>query len=102
MPAAKPTPVPETIESKLDKIILHLEKIDKRDRLRMIGGFFRFLITLIPILVLLGSGWYFAQHSAEIMKMIAEQAASAASKYTQDQSQGVLDQLMKKVTVPKK
>ncbi len=91
----KPIPVPETIEAKLDKIILHLEKIDKRDRLRMIGSFFRFLITLIPILLLLGSGWYFIQHSAEIMKMIADQAASSAASYTKEQSSGMFDQLMK-------
>jgi ATP-dependent Zn protease len=96
-----PASAPETLESKLDKIVLHLERLDKRDRWRTIGGFFKFLVSLIPVLFLLGSAWYFLQHSGDIMKMIADQAASAASKYTQNQSQGMFDTLMKQVA-PKK
>lgn len=102
MPPAKSTPVPETIECKLDKIILHLEKIDRRDRVRMIGGYFKFLISLIPIVFLLVSAWYFIEHGGDILKMIADQAASSAAAYTKDQGSGMFDQLMKQVTVPKK
>ncbi len=102
MPPAKSTPVPETIEVKLDKILHHLESLDKRDKWRTVGGFFKFLINLIPILFLLGSAWYFIEHGTDIMKMIADQAASSAAAYTKDQGSGMFDQLMKQVTVPKK
>ncbi len=102
MPPAKSTPDPETIESKLDKILLHLESLDKRDKWRTVGGFFKFLINLIPILFLLGSAWYFLQNGADIMKMIADQAASSAAAYTKDQGSGMFDQLMKQYQPAKK
>lgn len=102
MPTEKAAPAPQTLEQKLDLIVLHLERLDKRDKLRTVGGFFKFLISLIPILLILGSGWYFLQHSAEIMKAIANQAASSAAEYTKNQSSGFYEQMMKQYAVPKK
>lgn len=101
MPTEKAT-TPQTLEQKLDLIVLHLERLDKRDKMRTVGGFFKFLISLIPILLVVGSGWYFIQHSAEIMKSIANQAASSAAEYTKNQSSGLYEQMMKQYSIPKK
>ncbi len=104
MPAAKPTPptTQQSLESKLDQIILHLEKMDKRDKWRTVGGFFKFCITIIPLILLLGSGWYFAQNWQEIMKKMATISASVAAEYSKNQSSGMLEQFMKQYSTPKK
>jgi len=93
---------PKTNDEKLDAIVQHLEQMNKRDRLRTIGGFIRGLLGLIPLVVLLWSLWYFAQNGEALMKMIANQAASSAAQYTQGQSQGLLDELTKKYSFPQK
>ncbi len=91
-----------SVDAKLDEIITCLQRMDKRDRLRTIGGFIRGLLGLIPLIVLLWSLWYFASHGEELMKMIANQAASSAAQYTQGQSQGLVEQLMKQYSIPQK
>jgi hypothetical protein len=97
-----PVTQPVATEEKLDEIVSCLRRMDKRDKLRTIGGFIRGLFSLIPIVVLLGSLWYFASHGEELMKMIANQAASSAAQYTQGQGQGLVDELMKQYSFPNK
>ncbi len=94
------TPTTTTPEQKLDEIIEHLRRMESRDRLRMWGGFFRGLISIIPIILILWSTWYFIQHGADLMKMIADTAASSAAEYTKTQGQGMVDQLMKQYSIP--
>jgi hypothetical protein len=89
-----------TIEEKLDEILVHLRRLDARDRLRTWGGFFRGLLALIPLAIFLWSVWYFINHGEELMKQIADTAASSAAEYTKNQGQGMLDQLMKEYSVP--
>ena len=72
---------PKNLEEKLDAIVLHLEHLDRRDRIRTIGGVFRGILALIPLVLLLWSSWYFAENSDEIMKKISDAAASSAAKY---------------------
>ncbi|MFA5800413.1 MAG: hypothetical protein WC840_05665 [Candidatus Peribacteraceae bacterium] len=91
-----------TVEAKLDEIVLHLRRLDRRDRMRTIGGFIRGFLALIPLLLLLWSVWYFIQHGDEIMKKIADQAASSAAEFTQQKGQGLLDQLKKEYSYPNK
>ena len=98
MSPAKPTPA--GVEAKLDEIIEHLRKLDERDKLRMWGGFFKGMIALIPVALLLWSAWYFVNHGAELMKMIANQAASSAAEYTKNQSSSMFDDFMKEYSVP--
>jgi hypothetical protein len=83
----------QDLSAKLDQMILHLERMDSRDRLRTWGGFFRGLISLIPIILLVWSAWYFYQHGAELMQQIAEESAKQAAKYTQQQSQDLLQRV---------
>ncbi|MEQ1849814.1 MAG: hypothetical protein ABL890_04455 [Candidatus Peribacteraceae bacterium] len=92
-----PTNPNTAIEEKMDQILLHLKKIDDRDRLRMIGGTVRFFISLIPIIILVWSVWYTIVNGPELMKALSEQAASAAAKYTQQQGGSLYDQVMEKV-----
>ncbi len=80
-------------DEKLDAILEHLARMDRRDRLRTWGAFARSLIALIPIAIFVWSTWYFATHATEIMAAIAEQSAKAASKYTQEQSGAMMEQL---------
>lgn len=90
-PSPKPLP-PASLQ--LEEILEHLRRMDQRDRLRTWGGFFRSMLTLIPIVFFVWSLWYFYKNSAEIMKTVANQAASAAAEYTQKQSKDMLDQYM--------
>lgn len=86
-------------QDKLDIIIEHLENIDRRDRLRTWGGFFRGIISIIPVLVLLWSVWYTFAHGPEILEMITKKAAEQAASVTvegatnfQEQLKGLLPQ----------
>jgi hypothetical protein len=97
-----PTPTIETsVETKLDEIIVHLKKMDARDRIRLWGGFIRGMISIIPLAIFLWSTWYFIQHGPELMKQFADTAASSAAEYTKGQGQGIVDQL-KEFAEPKK
>lgn len=91
----------KSVESQLDEILVHLRKMDKRDRMRTWGGFVRSLIALIPLLFVVWSAWYFMGHWSEIMKQVADQAASSAAEYTKKQSQGMFDKFMDQYSVPK-
>lgn len=90
-PMLKP-PSPSTIEDKLNEILLHLRHLDSRDRLRTIGGFFRGLLGLIPIIVLLGSIWYVYKYGDQLLEKIAEQAAIQAEVVTKKGSDSLLNQ----------
>ncbi len=84
------------LEAKLDSILAYLDRMNRRDRVRMVGSFVRSMLSLIPLAVFLWSLWYFANNSEDLLKKIANTAASSAAKYTQQSSQGMLDELMKK------
>lgn len=101
MPKPTPETQPQTLETRLDEIILHLKRMDARDKLRTWGSLFRVLFAIIPLLVFLGSLWYIALNGEKLMKEIAGVAASAAADYTQNQSKGLYDQIMNKYQTPK-
>ncbi|MEK7591191.1 MAG: hypothetical protein AAB489_03220 [Patescibacteria group bacterium] len=82
-------PTGNTVESRLDKIVEHLERMDRRDRLRTWGGFVRSLIALVPMIIFLLSAWYLYNNTDEMLKKITEEAAKQAAKYT-EQSAGKL------------
>lgn len=71
-----------TTEDKLDAIVMHLERLDKRDRLRTWGGFVRTILGFIPLIFFIVTAWYFYNHTDEILTKITEQAAEAALKMT--------------------
>ncbi len=85
-------PEPTTGEEKLEEILLHLRRMDARDRVRTWGGFFRGIITLIPTLVFLWGTWYFVQHGDELMSKVAKIAAEQAAAVTQMGTKNFMDQ----------
>ncbi len=75
---------------KIDEILEILKKMNKRDRLRTIGGFIRGIITLIPIIILLGGVWYAYKYGDQLLEKIAQQAARQAAIVTEQQGSEVL------------
>ncbi len=68
-----------TNEERLDRILLHLERLDRRDKIRTWGGLVHGILSLIPTVLLLLGLWYFYNNSAAIMQSITQQAAQQAA-----------------------
>ncbi|MDA1208911.1 MAG: hypothetical protein O2904_02665 [bacterium] len=83
---------PQNTEDKLDVIILHLERMDRRDRIRMIGGFFRSILGLLPILLTLFALWYTYNHGDELLEKITKQAAQEAANITTESAGSIVRQ----------
>lgn len=71
--------------SAVQEIRDHLARMDRRDRLRTVGGFFRSLLGLIPLFFVIYGAWYLYAHGQDVIGMIAEEAAKKASEATQGQ-----------------
>lgn len=83
-----------TTDEKMDEIVRLLRRMDKRDSLRAIGGTVRFILALIPIIILLWSVWYAVENWQELLKSVADQAASSAAKMTQEQGNSLYERLI--------
>src|SRR5690606_23034703 len=68
-PPAKESNAQE-ISEKLDVLIMHISRMDQRDKIRMWGSFFRAMLGIIPMLFFLWSIWYFATHTDEIIRKV--------------------------------
>ncbi|MFA7681733.1 MAG: hypothetical protein WCX61_01760 [Candidatus Peribacteraceae bacterium] len=82
---------PTSTEEKLEEILLHLRRLDKRDRLRTFGGFFKGLISLIPIIVLVWSLWYMYQYGDQLLEKISASAAKQAAIVTEQQKDSLIN-----------
>jgi hypothetical protein len=89
-----------TVEDQLARIVTHLERMDRRDKLRTWGGFTRGVLGLLPLAIFFWSIWYVTTHMDEIIRTVSEEAALAASKYTQSYSEDIIDKFQG--LVPKK
>ncbi len=78
-------------------MIAYLERMDRRDGRRMVGGFFRFLISLIPMALLIWSTWYFFVHSDEIIGKMTQAAAKQITGTSQNASGTVSDDMMNQI-----
>ena len=85
----------QTTDEKLDKVIFYLQRMDRRDKWRTVGGFCRTLISFIPLFLLLWSAWYIVGHGNELMQTIIKQTASATAEASQNAGQGMVDKFMK-------
>ena len=56
--------------------------MDRRDKWRTVGGFFRTLISLIPIILFVWGTYYFYVHSDEFIKKVTKEAAEQAQSMT--------------------
>lgn len=86
---------PSHIEEKLDAIIAHLDRLNRRDRLRTFGGFFRSLLGLVPLVLMLGSLWYAYAHFDTLLEKIAGEAAKQAAAVTKVDAGGLMEQFKK-------
>lgn len=82
------------------KIEHHLARIDRRDRLRMIGATFKGLLTVIPTVIFLGASWYVYRNGDQLMQTIAERAGKIAGEYVSQQASGLSNTL--KDIIPKR
>lgn len=78
---------------KIDRVIEILEMMNRRDRARTLAGFFRGLLGLIPLLIVLWSTWYFYAHGDELLKKVAGAAAEQAAAVTEKSSGDFMKQL---------
>ena len=75
---------PQSMEEKMDVVIAHLENLDRRDRLRMMGGVLHAILTLLPLVFFVWSTWYLYAHFDEIMSQMMRQSAQSAANGTAD------------------
>lgn len=94
IPARQASSSPD-LQEKLDMILIYLHRMDKRDRLRMLGSTFRGLLGLIPLALLLLSVWYFYAHGEEFMEQITKEAVRQSAAYTQDNLMEQLEEAMR-------
>ena len=81
------------IDGKLDQIVEYLHRMDRRDRLRTLGGFLRGVIGLIPIVITLAGAWYLYKHGDELLLKITKQAAEQAAVMTKQGGNGFMKQI---------
>ncbi len=81
------------LEEKLDAVLAHLARMDKRDRLRTWGGLLRGIIAVIPLFLFLWSSVYLYQHGKEIISLIASESAKQAAQYSQGQGESLLQRM---------
>lgn len=79
---AKP-PAPQTTEDKLDRIVTILDRMNRRDRLRTIGGFIRGVFSIIPIIIVVFFTWYTIKYGDQLLEKITSMAAQQAGKVAQ-------------------
>ncbi len=75
----------------VQEIRAHIERMNKRDRLRTVGAFFKNIITLIPVVLFIYGAWYLAQHWEEIITDIATKSAEQATNFTNDHMNTILE-----------
>lgn len=78
--------MPVDTSEKLDTIISHLERMDRRDRLRTIGGFVRSLITLVPAILFILSALYLYRNFDDVLERVTAESAKQAAAMAGDNS----------------
>ncbi|MEI8230712.1 MAG: hypothetical protein WCG83_06295 [Candidatus Peregrinibacteria bacterium] len=96
-----PTPTPPSpshnpLEQKLDNILTVIEKMNRRDKWRTIGGFFRSIIAIVPVLVFLWATWYTLQNGDQLLQKITSMAAEQAGRVAQQNTNSLLNLIQKK------
>jgi hypothetical protein len=83
----------KTPEQKLDLIAYYLERMDRRDRMRMWGSYVHSMLTIIPMLFFLWSTWYLYAHFNDIFGMMMRQTARGAAQTTGEKYEDVLKRI---------
>jgi len=83
-----------TVDEQLEHIVTYLHHLDRRDRIRTIGGFVRAIISILPVFVFLYSAWYLVNNWDKILTEVSNKAAASAAQYTKGFSSEAIDKLM--------
>lgn len=81
----------KSTEELLEEVLHHMEKMDHRDYWRTWGGFFRGLLSVVPILVLILSTWYLYAYSDTILEGMTNKVMQ--KMMPQSQNNALLDRL---------
>lgn len=88
---ASTPPQKATIEDKVDELIGILEHMNRRDKLRTVGGFVRGLIGIIPVLFVVYSFWYFYNNFDALLDTMTKKAAEQAIKLNGSASEDIVN-----------
>ena len=81
------------ILERLDQMNVHLQNLDRRDRLRMVGSSIRSLISLGMLVFVIWSSVYLLYHMQDIIKIVTEETAKATMQYGKSGSVDLMKQL---------
>lgn len=84
---AEPTPQTDpvgSIDMRLDKMIEILERMNRRDKWRTIGGFLRGLIVVIPTLVIILSSIWLYFYGSNLVQDFIQQTTNQAAQQAQE------------------
>jgi len=84
----------KSTEELLELMLIHMQNMDRRDKLRTIGGFFKGLLAIIPIAILLLSTWYFYTHKDTLMQDMTKQIMTQMTSIMPQPSVNTMDSEM--------
>src|SRR5687767_10860222 len=93
MPAAVATSDEKQMLIKLDLIARYLHNMDRRDRMRAVGGTIRMLIAIGYFAIVAWSTWYVFAHSKELMRKISEITLQQAMSASDSASESMIDRM---------
>jgi hypothetical protein len=85
----------KSTEELLELILVHMQNMDRRDHWRTIGGFFRGLLSIVPVLIFFASTWYIYAYRDTLMENMTKQVMESMTKAMPTPS-GVIDSDMVK------
>jgi hypothetical protein len=85
----------KSTEELLELILVHMQNMDRRDHWRTIGGFFRGLLSIVPVLIFFASTWYIYAYRDTLMENMTKQVMESLTKAMPAPS-GVMDSDMVK------
>jgi hypothetical protein len=97
---AAPTPQADpvgSIDARLDTMIAILERMNRRDKWRTIGGFVRGLIVVIPTLVIILSSIWLYFYGSSLVQDFIQQTTNQAAQQAQE---SFMDRMMGSFQAP--
>ena len=85
----------KSTEELLELILVHMQNMDRRDHWRSIGGFFRGVLSVIPVLIFFVSTWYIYAYRDTLMQNISKQVMQSMQEMLPTPA-GVMDNDMVK------
>ncbi len=87
--------VTKTDSETLSAMLSEIQALNRRDRLRTIGGFFRGMLAIVPTAIFIYGLWYFSANQDSVMKYIMDHAATSASEFATKANQQLMNEFQK-------